>query len=315
MGSGYRAAVTSALQAIGDTPIVQLRRVLPDGCADVFVKLEYYNPTGSYKDRMALAMIEEAEKRGDLRPGMTVVEYSGGSTGSSLALVCTVKGYRLKVVSSDAFAVEKLRTMRALGADVEIIPSAGGLVTPDLIPRMKERAESIARAESAYFTNQLYNADIVNGYEQMGREVVEQVARPIDAFCGGVGTGGMVMGVARVLRQAHPSTRVVVLEPAGAASISTGKAGAHGVEGISVVPVPPLLEKQLYDEARPIDEGEARAMSRRLARQEGIFAGTSTGLNVAGAIQLARSLGPGHVVVTVACDSGLKYLDGDLYED
>jgi cysteine synthase len=245
---------------------------------------------------------------------MTVVEYTGGSTGSSLAFVCTVKGYPLKIVSSDAFATEKLRTMRALGADVEVLPSLGGQVTPDLIPRMKARAQSIAGAESAYFTNQLYNADIIKGYEQMGHEIVEQIGRPIDAFCAGAGTAGMIMGVTRILRTAYPAARVVILEPAAAALIATGKAGAHGVEGISVGLVPPLLDRQLITEARAIEEEEARAMTRRLAREEGIFAGISSGLNVVGAIQLARELGRGHVVATVACDSGLKYLDGDLYE-
>ena len=197
MSNRFRPAVRSALNAIGDTPVVQLQRVVPSGSASVFVKLEYFNSTGSYKDRMALSMIEEAERRGDLRPGMTVVEYTGGSTGSSLAFVCAVKGYRLKIVSSDAFAEEKIRTMRALGAEVEIIPSAGGKTTPDLIPRMKDRAATIARAEGAYFTNQIYNPDIIKGYEQMGQEIVEQITGPVDAFCAGVGTAGMIMGVAR----------------------------------------------------------------------------------------------------------------------
>lgn len=314
MGQTFRPRVESTLKAIGDTPLVQLQRVVPAGYAAVFVKLEYYNPTGSYKDRMALAMVEEAERRGALRPGMTLVEYTGGSTGSSLAFVCAVKGYRLKIVSSDAFAPEKIKTMRAFGAEVELIPSTGGKVTPDLIPRMKERVQAIVREEGAYPTDQLNNADMLKGYEQMGREVVEQMAGPIDGFCGGVGTAGMVMGVARAVRAANAAARIRVLEPATAAPISTGKSGAHGVEGISVVPAPPLLDKSLYDDARPVEEAEGRAMARRLAREEGIFAGTSSGLNVAGAIALARELGPGRRVVTVAVDSGLKYLAGALYE-
>src|SRR5512136_67412 len=164
----------SMLQAIGNTPIVRLNKVVPSNCAHVLVKLEYYNPTGSYKDRMALAMIEEAEKRGDLRPGMTVVEYTGGSTGSSLAFVCAAKGYRFRVVSSDAFAPEKLQTMNAFGAELDIVPSRGGKITPDLTPRMIQRAREIAATEPSYFTNQLWNVDLLKGYEQMGRELVEQ---------------------------------------------------------------------------------------------------------------------------------------------
>jgi len=188
----------SILQAIGNTPVVRLHKLVPSNSANVLVKLEYFNPTGSYKDRMALAMIEEAEKRGDLRPGLTVVEYTGGSTGSSLAFVCAVKGYRFRVVSSDAFAKEKLQTMIVFGAELNIVPSQDGKVTPDLLPRMIERAREIADSEPSYFTNQLHNADTLKGYGQIGKELVERLEMPIHAFCGGVGTAGMVMGVAPV---------------------------------------------------------------------------------------------------------------------
>jgi len=280
----------------------------------VFVKLEYFNPTGSYKDRMALSMIEEAEARGTLRPGMTVVEYTGGSTGSSLAFVCAVKGYPFKVVSSDAFAREKLQTMRAFGAQLTIVPSRGGQITPDLIPRMMEEARTLAQEPHTYWTNQFHNADMLIGYEQIGQELLEQVDGPIHAFCGGVGTAGMLMGVARALRGATSPVRIVALEPATSAVLSTGKAGTHHVEGIGVGFVPPLLDQAAYDQARGIDEGEARHMARRLAREEGIFVGVSSGLNVTGALQVARELGPGHTVVTVAVDTGLKYLAGDLFE-
>ena len=183
----------SILQAIGNTPVVRLNKVVPPNCADVLVKLEYYNPTGSYKDRMALAMIEEAEQRGDLRPGMTVVEYTGGSTGSSLAFVCAMKGYRFRVVSSDAFAKEKLQTMKVFGADLQIVPSEDGQVTPDLIPRMIERAKAIAESEPSYFTDQIRNADSVKGYEPIGRELVEQIDGPIHGFCAAVGAAAMFM--------------------------------------------------------------------------------------------------------------------------
>ena len=305
--------VPSVLQAIGNTPVVHLNKVVPHDCADVLVKLEYYNPTGSYKDRMALAMIEEAEKRGDLRPGMTVVEYTGGSTGSSLAFVCAVKGYRFRVVSSDAFAQEKLQTMSVFGAELNIVPSPGGQVTPDLVPRMMQRARAISESEPSYFTDQIHNADSVKGYEQIGRELVEQIDGPIHAFCASVGTAAMLMGVARILRRLDPSPKIIALEPASTPMISKGISGTHHVEGIGIGFVPPLLDKSFLDEARGIDEAEARQMAWRLAREEGIFTGTSSGMNIVGAIALARELGVGHTVVTVAVDSGLKYLAGDLY--
>jgi cysteine synthase A len=301
------------LQSIGNTPLVRLQKIPPSGSAEVFVKLEYFNPTGSYKDRMARAMIEEAEARNDLRQGMTVVEYSGGSTGSSLAFVCAVKGYRFQVVSSDAFAPEKLKTMRAFGAEVILVPSVGGQVTPDLIPRMVEQARLLAEAPNTYFTNQLHNADSIGGYAQLGREILGQLDQPIDAFCAGVGTAAMLMGVARVLRQAESPAKIIALEPAASPILSTGNVGAHNVEGIGIGLIPPLLQKEFYHEARGIEEQEAAEMARRLAKEEGIFAGISSGLNLVGALQLAQELGAGHIVVTVAVDSGLKYLDGDLF--
>lgn len=303
----------STLEAIGNTPVVRLRRVVPEQSADVLVKLEYFNPTGSYKDRMALAMIEGAERRGDLRPGMTVVEYTGGSTGSSLAFVCAVKGYRLRVVSSDAFSLEKLNTMRAFGADLHIVPSVGGKVTPDLLPRMVALARQFAQEEGTYWTDQFNNRDILDGHAHIGEELLQQVDGPIAAFCGGVGTAGMLMGVARALRAGGSQARIIALEPESAPIITTGVAGTHRVEGIGMGVVPALLDPALYNEARSIPEATARAMARRLAQEEGIFAGTSSGLNVTAALQLAQELGPGHTVVTVVCDTGLKYLAGDLY--
>jgi cysteine synthase A len=309
-----RAVRGSTLEAIGGTPVVRLGKVVPPGSAEVLVKLEYFNPTGSYKDRMALAMLSRAEARGDLRPGMTVVEYTGGSTGSSLAFVCAVKGYRFTVVSSDAFAREKLQTMRAFGAEVIVVPSKGGQITPDLIPRMIETARELARSPDVYWTDQFNNTDSILGYEGIGRELVSQVDGPIHAFCGAVGTGGMLVGVSRSLRAADSSTRIVALEPASSAVISKGRAGTHHIEGTGAGFVPPMLTPSEYDEARGIDEAEARAMARRLACEEGIFAGTSTGMNVVGALALARELGEGKTVATVAVDTGLKYLAGDLYQ-
>lgn len=306
--------LTSTLDAIGGTPLVRLSKVVPPGSADVLVKLESVNPTGSYKDRMARAMIEYAEARGDLKPGMTVVEYTGGSTGTSLAFVCAVKGYRFKVVSSDAFSPEKLRTMQAFGAELTIVPSQGGLITPALIPRMIEVARGLAAEPNTYWTDQFNNRDMLKGYESLGNELLVQCQQPIDVFCAAVGTAGMVMGTARALKGAHAATRVVVFEPGTAPMISRGVAGTHHVEGIGAGFVPPLLDQSLYDEARAVDEAAGRAMARRLAREEGIFAGISSGLNVVGALQIARELGSGYTVVTVAVDSGLKYLAGDLYD-
>lgn len=308
-----RSSVTpSVLHAIGDTPVVPLRK-LDAGGARLLVKLEYLNPTGSYKDRMALAMVEEAEKRGALRPGMRVVEFTGGSTGSSLALVCAVKGYPFTAVCSDAFAREKLATMEALGAQLVIVPSDGGSITRDLFRRMEEKAEELASEEGVYYTRQLYNADSLVGYEQIGQELVRQVDGTIDAFCGGVGTAGMLMGVARALRAHQRPTRVVALEPSGSPFLSRGASGSHRIEGVGLGYAPPLLDPTAYHEARAVDEDEAREMVRRLAREEGIFAGASTGMNVVGALQLARELGRSSTVATVAVDFGLKYLAGDLY--
>jgi cysteine synthase A len=311
--SGVRSSV---LEAIGRTPLVRLRRVVPDGAADVLVKVEGGNPTGSYKDRMALAMIEGAERRGELRSGQRVVEYTGGSTGSSLAFVCAVKGYPLSVVSSDAFSEEKLRTMRAFGADLTVVPSDGGRITPDLFVRMEDEVRRIIERDGAFWTDQFHNTDSLDGYAEMGREIVAEAAEsgvPIDVFCAAVGTAGMLVGVSGVLRAAGP-LRVVALEPATSPALTTGVGGPHRVEGTATGIVPPLLRRDAYDEARTVDENEARRLAVLLARTEGLFAGTSSALNVCGAVTLARELGAGRTVVTVAVDSGLKYLAGDLFD-
>jgi cysteine synthase A len=315
MMTGMPTAVrASTLDTIGGTPVVRLRKLVGPESADVLVKLEYFNPTGSYKDRMALAMIEEPERRGELQPGRLVVEYTGGSTGSSLAYVCAVKGYPFTVVSSDAFAREKLQTMRAFGANLIIVPSQGGLITPDLIPSMRKLAREIAEREGAYQTDQFNNRDALVGYAKIGEELLGQVGGPIDAFCGAVGVGGMLIGVATALRAGGSAAKIVALEPAGSPFLTTGRAGTHHVEGTGAGFMPPLLKDGGYDEARAIDEDEGRAMARRMAREEGIFAGVSSGLNVVGALALARELGPGKTVVTVAVDTGLKYLAGDLFQ-
>jgi cysteine synthase A len=304
----------SVLHAIGHTPVVRLRRIVPADAADVLVKLEFYNPTGSYKDRMALAMIEGAEARGALRRGMRVVEFTGGSTGSSLGMVCAAKGYEFVVLSSDAFAREKLQTMAAFGADVRLVPSEGGKVTPSLFDKFRSEIATLADEPNTFWTDQFHNTDAITGYMGIGRELLEQTGGRLDLFCGAVGTGGMLSGVARALRDGGSRARIVALEPASSPALTAGRGGAHRVEGIGTGSVPPHMTTKPYDEARAIDEGEAREVSRRLAREEGLLVGTSTGLNVAAAIQLARELGPGKVVATVAVDSGLKYLAGDLFD-
>lgn len=312
-GSTTRPAVDSVIGAVGNTPVVKLNRLPGSSSAAVHVKLEGLNPTGSYKDRMALAMIEEAERRGDLRPGMTVVEYTGGSTGSALAFVCAAKGYRFRVVCSDAFSQEKLDTMRALGAELEVIPSHGRGITRELIESMIERAGEMARAPGTYFTDQFNNRDAHVGYRKVGSELLDQLPNGIDVFCAAVGTAGLTMGVSQAFRARGSQTRVVVLEPAESPVLSTGVAGSHHVEGIGAGFRPPLFDDALYDEIRTVPEERAKEVARRLAADEGVFVGWSSGVNVSAALDIAAELGPGHTVATVAVDSGLKYLAGELF--
>jgi cysteine synthase A len=307
---------SSILDAIGGTPLVRLRRVVPEGAADVLLKLEGGNPTGSYKDRMALAIIEGAERRGALRPGQRVVEFTGGSTGSSLAFVCAVKGYPLSLVSSDAFSPEKLQMMRVFGADLTVVPSAAGQITPDLFVRMRAEVQRIADREEAYWTDQFHNRDALDGYAELGSELLAQAetsGRRIDAFCAAVGTGGMLVGVSRALRADAGTSRIIAFEPETSPTLTAGRGGPHRVEGTATGIVPPLLTPDVYDEARTVSEQKARGMAKRLARADGIFAGTSSALNVVGAIDIALELGQGQTVITVAVDSGMKYLAGDLF--
>jgi cysteine synthase len=302
------------LSAIGDTPVVRLAWMAGDGGAEVWVKMEAANPTGSYKDRMALAMIEAAEADGRLRPGQLVVEYTGGSTGSSLAFVCAVKGYRLRIVSSDAFAEEKIATMRAFGAEVELIPSPEG-ITPTLIPAMMARAAEIAVQTGAFATDQFNNADMVQGYRKLGEELLDQLPGPppISAFCSYVGTAGCFLGVSRALAAALPGLHRAVVEPAESAVLSGGPPGTHHIEGGGTGQRPPQLWPADYDEVIDVPEARAFATARQAARDEGIFSGPSTGANLAAALDIASRLGPGHRVVTLQVDSGLKYLTGQLY--
>src|SRR5688572_31326971 len=238
----------SVLHAIGNTPVVRLARVMPPRAAEVLVKLESVNPTGSYKDRMALAMIEGAEARGALRPGMRVVEFTGGSTGSSLGMVCAAKGYRFVVLSSDAFAKEKLLTMTAFAADLRIVPSEGGKVTPALFDRFRSEISTLAAEPDTFWTDQFHNTDALDGYAGIGRELLEQTGGRIDVFCGAVGTGGMLLGVTRALRQGGSHARIVALEPAESPAMTQGRGGAHRVEGIATGSIPPHMSDRPYDE-------------------------------------------------------------------
>jgi len=313
--AGRAGVAASVLEAVGGTPLVRLRHVVPEGGAEVLVKLEGANPTGSYKDRMAVAIVEGARRRGALRPGQRVVEFTGGSTGSSLAFVCAVTGNPVSLVTSDAFSPEKLRTMRAFGADLTVVPSREGRITPDLFVRMREEVDRIVADEGAYWTDQFHNTDALTGYAELGREIVAQAVQggaAVDVFCAAVGTAGMLAGVAEVLHAAGP-TRVVALEPASSPVLTAGVAGPHRVEGTATGIVPPLLVPGSHDEARAVEEDDARVLASRLAREDGIFVGTSSALNIAGALELAREAGAGRTVVTVAADTGLKYLAGDLF--
>jgi len=301
------------LQAIGNTSLVQLRRVVPPGCGSVFAKLEWENPTGSMKDRSAQAMISGAEEDGRLSPGDTIVEYTGGSTGTSLALICAAKGYRLHIVTSDAFSHEKLDHMSALGADLTLVPSEGGLTTKKLILDMVEAAREIAQMPHTYWTDQLNNHDSITGYYPLGEEIWNQTHGEVDALVQCVGTAASSRGVATVLKRYKPNIKIVVVEPAESAVLLGGQAGPHKIEGVGIGYIPPLWEPRLVDEIVPVATADAKDMARRLAREEALFAGTSSGANVVAAIRVAKQLGPDAQVVTLMVDSGLKYLSTDVY--
>ncbi|HUK66468.1 MAG TPA: cysteine synthase family protein [Anaeromyxobacteraceae bacterium] len=301
------------LDTVGDTSLVRLRRILPAGGADVLVKLEGENPTGSMKDRMAQAVISRAEADGRLKAGDSVVEYTGGSTGTSLALVCAAKGYRLKIVSSDAFSQEKRDHMAALGAKLVLVASEGGRTTKKLILDMIEAAKKLSEEPHTYFTDQLNNQDAIAGYYPLAEEIWNQTQGSLDAFVHGVGTAASLRGVATVLKRHKPSIEIVAVEPAESAVLSGGSPGPHKIEGVGIGYLPPLWEPSLVDEVLAVKTEDAKEMARRLAREEALFAGTSSGANVLAALRVAERLGPGAKVVTLLADSGLKYLSTDVY--
>ncbi len=305
----------SILETIGNTPLVRLRRCVPANGAELWLKLEYFNPTGSMKDRMALAMIEGAERDGLLAAGDTVVEYTGGSTGPALALVCRAKGYRALIVIADCFSRERFQLMRALGAELDVVPSVEGppKVTAEDIHAMMARAEELAEQPGHYATDQFRNPYVVAAFrDTLGREIWEQSGGRVTAFCHGIGTGGSLMGVSDALRprgvvvQAH--------EPAGSAAISGGEPGPFLIQGWTGFIVP-RWDPDRVDYVEAIGDDEALEMTLRLSREEGIFAGISTGANVVGAHRLAERLGPDAVIVTLAVDTGFKYMTVGPFAD
>jgi cysteine synthase A len=302
------------LEAIGNTSLVRLGKIVPPGGAGIFAKLEWENPTGSVKDRMAQAVILRAEEDGRLKPGDTVIEYTGGSTGTSLALVCAAHGYRLHIVSSDAFSQEKRDHMAALGAELTLVPSEGGLTTKKLILDMIETARRLSQEPHTYWTDQLENHDSIAGYFALGEEIWSQTQGEVDAFVHCVGTGASSRGVATVLKRYKPSIKIVCVEPAESSVLLGGQPGPHKIEGVGIGYTPPLWEPALVDEVVAVKTAEAKAMARRLAREEALFAGTSSGANVVAALQVAERLGPDAKVVTLMADSGMKYLSTDVFK-
>jgi cysteine synthase A len=306
---------SSVLQTIGNTPLLELKRIVPDGCARILIKLESVNPTGSMKDRMALAMIEAGEQSGRLEPGGRVVEYTGGSTGVSLAMVCAARGYPLSIVTSDAFSLEKRNHMAAFGAELTIIPSAGGGMDAALTRAMVEAARRIQQATGAFWTDQLNNTDQLTAYYRMAAEIWQQTGGRIDAFVQSAGTAASVRGVAEGLRRYQPDIHIVAVEPQESAVLSGGKSGVHKIEGIGAGFVVPLWTPTIANEIATVSTEQAMIMARQLARSDALFAGTSTGANLVAAIELGQRLGRDATVVTVMCDSGLKYMSTPLYSE
>ena len=300
--------MTDILDAIGNTSLLPLRKIVPRSGARIVLKIESENPTGSMKDRMALAMIEAAEKDGRLKSGGAVVEYSGGSTGVSLALVCAVKGHPLHIVTSDAFAREKLDHMQILGATLQVIPSEGGGMTEKLTRDMISAAGKVSERTGAFWTDQMKNQDQLATYHRMADEIWSQTAGHVAAFVQSVGTAASLRGIAEGLRRHDKRTRIVAVEPAESPVLSGGKPGAHKIDGIGAGFIVPMWRDDIADSIEQVSTDDAVDMALRLAREEGLFAGTSTGANVIAALHVAEQLPSGSTVVTILCDTGMKYL-------
>jgi cysteine synthase A len=296
------------LNRIGNTSSLVLRHIVPRNGGRILLKLENENPTGSMKDRMALTMIEAAEGDGRLKPGGTVVEYTGGSTGVSLSLVCAVKGYPLHVVTSDAFSQEKLDHMQILGAKLQIVSSDSGRMTEKLTRDMVEAARIVTEKTGGFWTDQLNNTDQLAAYHRMAEEIWTQTGGSVDAFVQSVGTAASLRGTGETLREHNERVRIVAVEPSESPVLSGGPPGGHKIDGIGAGFVVPLWQDGIADQIEQVSTQEATAMAIRLAREEGLFAGTSTGANVIAALRVAEQLESGATVVTVMCDTGMKYL-------
>jgi cysteine synthase A len=292
---------------------VGLQRIRPDNGARIFVKMENQNPTGSMKDRMALGLIARAEADGRIKQGTTLVEYTGGTTGASLAMVCAAKGHKIHVVSSKAFSQEKLDQMVAFGAQLTLVPYDGRGITKLLILDMIEAARKIAAQPNTYWTDQLNNRDSIAGYFPLGEEIWQQMDGKVDAFVQSIGTAASINGVVTVLRKHNPKVKIIAVEPAESNVLSGGHPGAHDIEGIGIGYRPPLWDESVIDEVLSVSTVDAKEMARRLACEEGIFAGTSSGGNVLAALRVAEKLGPQARIATLVIDSGLKYMSTDLY--
>ena len=296
------------LHCIGNTSLLALRKIVPENGSRILLKLENENPTGSMKDRMALAMIEAAEADGRLTADGSVVEYTGGSTGVSLSLICAVKGYPLHIVTSDAFAREKLDHMKILGARLQIVRSESGGMTEKLTRDMIEAARLITEQTGGFWTDLLNNKDQLSAYHKMAEEIWNQTNGGIDGFVQMVGTAASLRGIGEALRRHNEKIRIVAVEPSESPVLSGGQPGSHKIDGVGAGFVVPLWRKNIADQIEQVSTEEAMAMALRLAREEGLFAGTSTGGNVFSALRLAEQLGPDSTIVTVMCDTGMKYL-------
>lgn len=303
------------LAAIGNTPLVELRRIVPEGSARIVAKLESANPTGSMKDRLARMIVERAATSGRLPPGGTVVEYTAGTTGISLALVASALGYKTHFAFSDAFSDEKRFAMLAYGAQITDVASDNKKITKELIQAMIATAGEISRQPGHWWADQLNNTDGADGYAGLGDEIWQQTAGAVDALVHTVSTAHSLHGMSRALRRHQPALPVYAVEPAESAVLSGQPPGSHKIEGIGLGFLPPLWHPDEVTEILTVTTEDSKAMARRLAREEAIFAGTSTGANIVAALQIAARLGQGKTVATIIVDSGLRYLSTDVFRD
>jgi len=299
----------NVLELIGETPMVRLHRLVPPGAAAVVAKLESFNPGGSVKDRIAAAMIEDAERRGVLKPGATIIEPTSGNTGIGLAMVAAVKGYRLILTLPDGMSLERTNLLQRYGAQVVITPAADGMAGA-----VAKARELLEQTPGAFMPHQFSNPANPRIHRQTtAREILSATAGQLHAFVAGVGTGGTVTGVGEILKKKDPTIRVVAVEPANSPVLSGGTPGPHMIQGIGAGFVPEVLNRDVVDEILQVADADAYAMARRLAKEEGILAGISAGAAVWAAIRVATSLGTGKTVVVILPDTGERYLSLDAY--